>query len=765
MKQSEIQRVWPEKVNRAVAVKIQLFLLCLCFANGCLSSIVYTDKSMAAYIWQGEIFAVLGMAFSFLAEKLEEKNPVAKGVIIVPWLGLAVIVNPLLWWQGFLGWLNVLIDGWNQLHEGGIPLFLVESSADAGRGFFMAVSLALGIFLWKMVGKRRMIAGLVCVISFLSLMLLEECFQPLAGLLLMTALMGMAISDLQFHFAVRNLMWILIATLIMVGAAIPQRNVQSALDIKTAVKTGIHDLRYGKEVLPEGDLTRAGMLHQSEKKMLTLWSEQKKQMYLKGFVGAKYQDGKWRKMPDSAYADTYQGMLSWLEEKQFSPITQVSRYYQLSDKEEQPQLNRIQINVASAARDYVYVTMGLSDMSMGNFKEVKDFSMTPRGVMGESLYVYEEISKDRPAELLVPDSWVSNPKTEEQKEYCEAEAVYRDFVYDTYTEVDSELLPTIQNLFWADYDSESDGIYSAVSRVREVLKKNQVEETRKENTDSRDPLVLFLENREQKNAVYYATAGVLALRAHGIPARYVEGYFVSENRLLEAENGGTEVSGQDAHAWMEVYFDGIGWLPVDVTPGYYYDAATLQNMVRRPEDIKKTAALESDDTEADETNKPGKPDDLGRINSGEKRPLWQNVVLGVVSLLLLMFSCCILMLELKRAVALHKKQKELCSDCEEERVVAMKNQIFGVLNFWGIVTGLGWNTLQTDELISDTFSKVKPGDYRRVCEILEKQIYGGETLAVYEERTIRVFLGHLVESAKDKKIPERIRFHYAQGRF
>ena len=29
----------------------------------------------------------------------------------------------------------------------------------------------------------------------------------------------------------------------------------------------------------------------------------------------------------------------------------------------------------------------------------------------------------------------------------------------------------------------------------------------------------------------------------------------------------------------EVYFDGIGWLPVDATPGFYYDNVTLQQMV------------------------------------------------------------------------------------------------------------------------------------------------------------------------------------------
>ena len=30
-------------------------------------------------------------------------------------------------------------------------------------------------------------------------------------------------------------------------------------------------------------------------------------------------------------------------------------------------------------------------------------------------------------------------------------------------------------------------------------------------------------------------------------------------------------TGRDAHAWTEVYFDGIGWLPVEVTPSYFSD--------------------------------------------------------------------------------------------------------------------------------------------------------------------------------------------------
>ena len=49
-------------------------------------------------------------------------------------------------------------------------------------------------------------------------------------------------------------------------------------------------------------------------------------------------------------------------------------------------------------------------------------------------------------------------------------------------------------------------------------------------------------------------------RAVGLPARYVEGY------SLDAEPGETAVlTGENAHAWVEVYFNGVGWLSFDPT--------------------------------------------------------------------------------------------------------------------------------------------------------------------------------------------------------
>lgn len=63
--------------------------------------------------------------------------------------------------------------------------------------------------------------------------------------------------------------------------------------------------------------------------------------------------------------------------------------------------------------------------------------------------------------------------------------------------------------------------------------------------------------------VHFATAGTLLLRMQGIPARYVTGYTVGLDFL-----GRGVALDSDAHAWVEVYLDGYGWYPVEMTPGY-----------------------------------------------------------------------------------------------------------------------------------------------------------------------------------------------------
>jgi len=72
----------------------------------------------------------------------------------------------------------------------------------------------------------------------------------------------------------------------------------------------------------------------------------------------------------------------------------------------------------------------------------------------------------------------------------------------------------------------------------------------------------------------FASALAVLLRQEGIPARVAVGYATGEHNALA---GTFTVRARDAHAWVEVLFPGIGWVPVDASPGYDPQPAT-----RRP---------------------------------------------------------------------------------------------------------------------------------------------------------------------------------------
>lgn len=79
---------------------------------------------------------------------------------------------------------------------------------------------------------------------------------------------------------------------------------------------------------------------------------------------------------------------------------------------------------------------------------------------------------------------------------------------------------------------------------------------------SGDPVSEFLLTKKSAHCQYFAAGAVMLMRASGVPARYVSGFYAHE----EAEDGTTVVRGRDAHAWAEAYLDGIGWVTVDATP-------------------------------------------------------------------------------------------------------------------------------------------------------------------------------------------------------
>ena len=76
------------------------------------------------------------------------------------------------------------------------------------------------------------------------------------------------------------------------------------------------------------------------------------------------------------------------------------------------------------------------------------------------------------------------------------------------------------------------------------------------------PLVAFVNRTKAGYCQHYAGAMTLMLRMLGIPARVAVGF--TSGKL---DDGKWVVTDHEAHAWVEVWFAGHGWVPFDPTPG------------------------------------------------------------------------------------------------------------------------------------------------------------------------------------------------------
>lgn len=100
----------------------------------------------------------------------------------------------------------------------------------------------------------------------------------------------------------------------------------------------------------------------------------------------------------------------------------------------------------------------------------------------------------------------------------------------------------------------------AASRLEQWLKRN-MGYTLELPGEVADPLADFLFVRREGHCEHFATALAVLLRTRGIPARVVGGFFGGErmgDRYV--------VRAGDAHAWVEAFLPGRGWVTFDATP-------------------------------------------------------------------------------------------------------------------------------------------------------------------------------------------------------
>jgi hypothetical protein len=136
-------------------------------------------------------------------------------------------------------------------------------------------------------------------------------------------------------------------------------------------------------------------------------------------------------------------------------------------------------------------------------------------------------------------------------------------IQETYLQLPDSIPQRVRDLA-ARITAGADSSFEKALRIQDYLRQVYLYSTEVPPPPAeRDIVDYFLFEAPGGFCSYYASAMVVMLRAKGVPARMVTGFFVSE---YDAERGAYRVPASAAHAWVEVFFRNHGWIEFEPTP-------------------------------------------------------------------------------------------------------------------------------------------------------------------------------------------------------
>ena len=197
---------------------------------------------------------------------------------------------------------------------------------------------------------------------------------------------------------------------------------------------------------------------------------------------------------------------------------------------------------------------------------------------------------------------------------------------------------------------------------------------------------LPLDSTAKGTTYQYATVAALALRYYGIPARYVEGFTVKT-----AENENVSVTDENAGAWVEVYQDGVGWLPLALTPGLESLAPEQTESGIKPVGAgegegsgpRVTEGQEPEQDDAEQSEDPDNTPDGGQRTGLLAKPaFWILLIAGI----LLLF---VLLILIRHHIILKKRNETFTQEDSSAAAACLFADCAALLAAMGLKRGTG----------------------------------------------------------------------------
>lgn len=500
-------------------------------------------------------------------------------------------------------------------------------------------------------------------------------------------------------------------------------------------------------------------------------------MYLRSYIGESYKDKRWGRLSKEDKAKFQE-----LQEKYGENLHNLTRehwflYAQAAgnqslfrDRERYLTIKRIDIDKRHALIPYnTYDEIGVKEgfIYTEGSKESKDYKVSYNHNAADLMdsadfeaFTFSDVSYSN-GEFLSESVYGEDTILDHYTDFLEKQDEYEEFVGEVYTRISKDVAPR----FFAEQGTknlirkvkylkesrlnEGDSFYIndqvntawALKHEIDVLLADRVKYKLSPGLTPKDQSFIdyFVLDNGVGNCTNFATTYAALFRMCDFPTRYVEGYAVPSNLFKHVKDEDmyrAKVSDKYAHAWIEVYINHYGWMPIEVTP------ATENTTTLPQEELNQIPSGQPTHTPTPSptpiyTKRPIESFDV-TTNNVEKKKMHilelstsQWIILSIVSFVVLIIFALVSHYQYIK----HKRKKLKQSNDYNACVRYHYKLIVGVLNQ---LVDLDKNLDIPDQfsIIIEQIPILNSDDLKRFIEIMQKLSYGCEQIT--EEECITV---------------------------
>lgn len=649
---------------------------------------------------------------------------------------------------------NPLLNGfgaaWNDLRdllaaEKGILLPLAETD---GTGLWLA-GIVLGVLLALVSFALSNVPTLAAVL-LAALSVAAAFVQPSVILLFAAGISVLLLSWQKEKNTVSAASFVLVGA-IVVGIAALALQTGTMQNLSQTAKDSLHHWRYeaSEELLPEGDLAQPIKTSDSPNAILTVTSSENQTLYLRGFVGDSYENETWSSL-DAETAANEKDLFYWLHQSGFYPQSQLAMTVRLMGNY---QSSSVSVQNLTGCSLYRYEPCNVLPERAGLAKnKIQPSEVETSGLRGQRGYSFDTIT-DVQTVLPALLDFLQNDAFGAAQTYLQTESAYREFVYSYALDVPAEFraqLGAVLDQFCEEYGS-ADSLTKEQAQMAALAFLERC-------FDGSGDVALPLSDTANGTTYQYATVAALALRYYGIPARYVEGYTVSA-KAGEA----VSVDAKAAGAWVEVYQDGAGWLPLALTPGLEDLSAEQTESGVKPVGAGKegtgdgprvTEGQELEQNEAEPDNSEDNSPEGGERTGLLRKPLFWVIL--IAGLLLVLIAAIVI----RHAVILKKRNETFTQEDQNAATACLFADCASLLAALGLKRGNG-SMLELCEGVENRFGAENAGKLREMTLLNARALFSTKALTKDERTRMEGFhldVLHLLKT--NTKWPKKLRLKW-----